>query len=101
MTRSELVKFRVTPKAKSSLVRLAGANKKTVSALLRDQASWLTTGRSTDPLVRADLMAVRQLANVVLASIENVVVTQIEAHKVADAAHQMRRIADRRLGLTP
>ncbi len=101
MTRSELVKFRVTPKAKSLLVRLADANETTVSALLRDQASRLTTGRSTDPLVRADLVAVRQLANLVLASIENVVVTQIETRKVADAAHQMRRIADRHLGPTP
>lgn len=94
MTRSELVKFRITPKAKGALLRLADARGTTVSALLREQTARLTMGTPSDPQVRADLATVRQLANAILAGADSA----FDTAAIVDAATKLRAIATRHLG---
>ncbi len=101
MTRSELVKVRVTPRAKSALAKRAEEEGTTISDLMRDQMARMTAGGSTNPLVRADLMAVRRLANLVLASLGDSGASVIDAGRIASAAHELRAIAARHLEPTP
>ena len=95
MTRSELIKFRVTPTVKASLARLADKKDTTVSALLRDQTLRLMDGPTPDPKIRKDLATVRQLANMLLDEAGSV--GQVNARRVADLAIQLRTISGRHL----
>jgi hypothetical protein len=61
----------------------------------------MTTGGSTDPQVRADLLAVRRLANIVLASVDSCAASVIDAGRIANAARELRAIAARHLEPTP
>jgi hypothetical protein len=98
VTRSEMVKFRVSPRAKAALFRLADRGGTTVSVLLRDQTSRLTTGRTPDPEVRADLARVRQLANLVISIVATSAQENPDCKRLSDAANDMHRIIARHLG---
>ena len=67
MTRSELIKFRTTPRMKNALSAAARRANMTTSDLLRGLSGQVVDGRSADAGVRADMAAVRTLANRILA----------------------------------
>ena len=97
MTRSETIKFRVTPRLKAALTMVAGESDVSLSYLLRGVAGQVVEGHNLDATVRADMLMVRLLANGILAWVDEAALDQDGTRPLVDAGERLRAVAARHL----
>lgn len=93
--RSALIKCRVTPDTKADLRMAARRSSTTDSDLLRALIGHAVDGRSIDEGVRADMMAVRGIANALL---DKAAIYDVDPSVFHDLATSLHDLAERRLG---
>lgn len=97
LTRSEVVKFRVTPRLKALLNSVADRSEISLSDLLRGVAGHVVEGKRLDATVRADMLTVRLAANAVLSWAENAGLDANHVRELVDAGERLRHVAARHL----
>ena len=99
MIRSKLLKVRVLPSTAEQVRQGARENGSTMSTVIRDLLTEYAHGRSASPVVRADMLVVRQLGNLVIACAEATTASNPDAgRKLIEIGTRLRALAARHLG---
>lgn len=96
---TEFVKFRLRPDQKVRLMQAAADGDTSVSAILRRAALTVAAGRSIGAPRRSDLVAMRMVANELVAAVEATAVDpDATMARIRAAAKELHRLAARQLG---